>query len=294
MWQIIGAGAIGCLWAANLMRIKEKVHLVTRKPSETLTLNYYDLSQQQLSFPISVSCHLIDTPSNLLICVKATQVLEVIKTHLHCIRAQQPIILMHNGMGCAEQVQKLLPENPIICATTANASLLISTMNIKQTGHGATYLGPFNAQALPHKNLATSLNSAMDNTSWSDDINHKLWLKLLINSAINPLTAIHNIQNGQLQGDVYQLQIDDVISEAILVAKAEQVLFEFKELRQIVNQVIQATAQNYSSMNRDIHHQRSTENDFIAGYLLKKASQHQIETPVISGLYNKIKALENH
>jgi 2-dehydropantoate 2-reductase len=293
MWQIIGAGAIGCLWAANLLRIKAKVHLVTRLPCTKSQLNYCDSLQQQFSFPISASNRLIKTPSKLLICVKATQVVQVINTHLNSITAGQVIILMHNGMGCAEEVQKLLPENPIICATTANASLVISPMNIKQTGHGDTYLGAFNLSAIPYKKLAIILNSAMKNTHWSEDINQKLWLKLVINIAINPLTAIHNIQNGQLQVDFFQKTIRHISNEAIKVAAAESVFFEIESLMKVINQVIQATANNYSSMNRDIFYNRATENDFIAGYLLKKAALHKIQTPVISELYNQIKMLES-
>jgi len=293
MWQIIGSGAIGCLWAANLLRIQEEVHLITRLPSSVTQLNYCDNLQKQFSFPISVSNRLLKTPSKLLICVKATQVLQVINTHLHTIATDQVIILMHNGMGCAEQVQKLLPENPIICATTANASLLISPMNIKQTGHGATYLGAFNAPAVPYEKLAISLNSAINNTHWSENINQKLWLKLLINIAINPLTAIHNVQNGQLQADFFQHKIQQISNEAIKVAAAESNFFEIKKLLKVINQVIQATAENYSSMNRDIFYNRNTENDFIAGYLLKKAALHKIETPIIKALYDEIKILEH-
>lgn len=292
MWQIIGAGAIGCLWAANLLRIGEKVQLITRRPCTANVLQYQNLLKQQFNFPISTSTSLSSTSAPILVCVKATQVIAAITTHRDSINPQQPIILMHNGMGCAEKVTKLLPDNPIICATTANASLLHSPLNIEQTGKGVTYLGAYNSKGKWFQSLQVPLNVALANTSWCEDVNEKLWLKLIINMAINPLTAIHQIKNGELKNPSFQMQINCLVNESLAVAKTEGVTFKKEEILAIIQQVITLTAENLSSMNRDIFYQRHTENEFIAGYLLKSASFKQIKTPTILRLYHQIKALE--
>ncbi|WP_372882009.1 ketopantoate reductase family protein [Psychromonas sp.] len=292
MWQIIGAGAIGCLWAANLLRNGEKIQLITRTPCAADTLKYQNIAKQQFNFPVSTSRTLTRTTDPILICVKATQVIEAITTHKNAIDPRQVIILMHNGMGCAEQVEKLLPDNPILCATTANASLLHSPLNIEQTGEGVTYLGAYNDKGRLQQSLIVPLNFALPNTHWCEDVNEKLWLKLIINMAINPLTAIHQIKNGQLDNTIFQIKINELIDEALQVAKAEGVIFKKQEILAIINQVITLTAENFSSMNRDVFYQRHTENEFIAGYLLKSANFHHIDTPVINYLYQQIKALE--
>ncbi|PKH01486.1 2-dehydropantoate 2-reductase [Psychromonas sp. MB-3u-54] len=292
MWQIIGAGAIGCLWAANLLRIGEKVQLITRSPCTANRLQYQDLLKQQFTFPVSTSRSLCSSSAPILVCVKATQVIPAITTHLTSIDAQQAIILMHNGMGCAEQVAKLLPDNPIICATTANASLLHSSLNIEQTGKGVTYLGAYNNNGKRFQSLQVPLNAALVDTCWCEDVNEKLWLKLIINMAINPLTAIHQIKNGQLKNPAFQTQINSLVDESLAVATAEGVTFKKEEILDIIQQVITLTAENLSSMNRDIFYRRHTENEFIAGYLLKSAAFKQIHTPTIMHLYQQIKALE--
>lgn len=292
MWQIIGAGAIGCLWAANLLRIGEKIQIITRRPSAVNILQYQDLLKRQFTFPIATSTSLSSSSAPILVCVKATQVIQAITTHLVSIDPQQAIILMHNGMGCAQQVAKLLPDNPIICATTANASLLHSPLNVEQTGKGVTYLGAYNNKGKLFQSLLVPLHSALANTCWCEDVNEKLWLKLIINMAINPLTAIHQIKNGQLKNASFQTQINSVVNESLAVAKAEGVTFKKEEILAIIQQVITLTAENYSSMNRDIFYQRRTENEFIAGYLLKSGAFKQIHTPTILRLYQQIKALE--
>lgn len=294
MWQIIGAGAIGCLWAANLRRNGQQVQLITRNEISIKHLNYQNLQGEKTVYDCPTATQLIETCSPILVCVKAPQVEQALQQQRTRIAKEQVIILMHNGMGCAEQVATMFPNNPIICATTANASLLLSPLNIQQTGLGVTYLGAFNEQAKEFSDLTTVLNNALDNCHWCEDIDHKLWLKLLINIAINPLTAIHQINNGELVTPYFQEQIAKIIAEAMPVLEKLALNFKESELLAIINQVINATALNYSSMNRDIYYQRPTENEYINGYLLKKALQYDIETPLIASLYEQINALENH
>lgn len=294
MWQIIGAGAIGCLWAANLLRTGQQVHLISRSTSNMQQLKYQDLQGKKAVYDCSHSKDLLNQSSPILVCVKAQQVKIALANHRHNIGPEQVIILMHNGMGCAEQVAAILPNNPIICATTANASLLNSHLDIKQTGLGITYLGAFNKQANKYSHLADDLNKALSNCHWCDEIQHKLWLKLIINIAINPLTAIFQINNGKLSEKKYQTQIGQIISEAISVLNVLGLNFDKTETLTTITTVINATSENFSSMNRDIYFQRLTENEYINGYLLKKASQCHIETPLIQSLYEQIKVLENH
>ena len=289
MWQIIGAGAIGCLWAANLKRSGQDVHLITRNPMHSNILYYQDLQQHKYTFNVSNSQRLSNNLAPILVCVKATQVKQAIVDQLPYLGKNQIIILMHNGMGCAEQVQALLPHNPILCATTANASLLHAPFTIQQTGLGPTYLGTFNQPINSLvKSLSYSLNKALSNTFWCDDIKQKLWLKLIINSCINPLTALHQIKNGELQSVTFQRKIMNICQEGLTIAKAEGIIFQQQVLFDSINNVIEATANNYSSMNRDIFYQRTTENEYINGYLLKKARQFHLAAPTIEMLYKQI------
>lgn len=294
MWQIIGAGAIGCLWAANLLQSGQKIHLVTRKKIDKNKLFYQNLIGQHFEHTCSCSSKLLPAFTPILVCVKAPQVKQALIQHRDNISTSQVIILMHNGMGSAEQIANIFPENPIICATTANASLLNSPLNIKQTGLGITFLGPFNSKAKQYSSLTKDLEKALNNCHWCENIEQKLWLKLIINIAINPLTAIFQITNGALSNTKYQLQIREIIHEAMPLFTKLGLKFEEESLIATINTVIDATAENYSSMNRDIFYARPTENEYINGYLLNKASQFNIETPLIKSLYTQIKVLENH
>tara|TARA_R110001583_G_scaffold767_2_gene7106 strand:- start:7814 stop:8773 length:960 start_codon:yes stop_codon:yes gene_type:complete len=318
MIQIIGAGAIGCLWLAKLQQSGHACHIVSRSKSPLEQLHFTDLQGQLSKLTISHSQQLLsnsysEQSSTILVCVKAPQVLSALLSQQQHINNQQIIILMHNGYGCAEQVYKHFPDNPIICATTANASLLNNPLNITHTGIGPSYFGLFvapekisskkltNAVSTPQKNHVNSdishcimpLQHAMAEVYWCENIIQKCWLKLMINAVINPLTAIYQIKNGQLQSLQYSTLIQPLILEVFAIAEAELLHFELTSLLETVNNVIAATAENFSSMNRDIFYRRETEIEFINGYLIKKAQQHNIETPILVDLYLQIKALES-
>ena len=164
MWQIIGAGAIGCLTAAHLLRTGEEVHLISRTPPFSTTLKFRDLQQQIAHYSISNSATLLNNRDPIIVCVKATQVLQAIKQHYNEISPSQLIILFHNGMGCAEEVRTILPNNPLICATTANASLQHRPFDIEQTGNGISCFGAFDSKSLPATPLLTPLLNALENS----------------------------------------------------------------------------------------------------------------------------------
>ena len=312
MIQIIGAGAIGCLWLAKLLQAKQTCHIVSRSVFTSSILNFTHLTGEEQQFSISHSNRLLNSKESeqssiILVCVKAPQVLNALLMQQEYISSQQVIILMHNGYGCAEEVRQHFPNNPIVCATTANASLFIQPDNtntdvplhVIETGNGPSFFGAFNATSsnankYDLSQIITPFQKAMKSVYWSDEIVEKCWLKLAINAAINPLTAIKQIKNGQLQDGLYTALINDILVEVTCIAEAEKIALTLPFLQKTVSDVIQATAENYSSMNRDIFYKRPTEIDYINGYLLNKAKSHKIKAPILTDLYHQIKALEHH
>lgn len=294
MLQIIGAGAMGCLYAAHFLRTGQQACLITQKKRSCHKLRLTTSDNTSLYFNIQISEKLISHIEPIIVCVKAPQVVTALKQHQQYITNKQIIILMNNGMGCAEEVVKLFPQNPIVCTTTANASLLNAPLDITQTGHGDTFFGSFNQGENALKELVVSFENALGHCYWHQNINEKMLLKLLINTVINPLTAIHQVNNGALIATEFSTVIRSIIKECLLVIAKEGIHFNEDDIFSIVNTTIQATAKNYSSMNRDIFFSRQTENEFINGYFLKMAEKHNFQLPLIRSFYDKIMMLENH
>ncbi|PSU32067.1 2-dehydropantoate 2-reductase [Photobacterium lutimaris] len=299
---IIGAGAVGRLWGCKLVN-KHQVHFWTRDNSQRLAIQLSEMnttqspihpeSQQARTFHFEANQPALLTHSQLvLITVKAFQVEGAIEAIRPYLSPETAVVVMHNGMGSQQTVLNLLPDNPIIYATTAQAAFRPNEKEVCHTGIGPTLLGSLTPHANPYQQLGQIFNDVLPPCQWQEDINQPLWRKLAINCAINPLTALHNCKNGDLARAEFDTELTAICQEVAEVMSAEGYPVTASALRQLVDTVINATASNYSSMNQDVCHQRQTEIDYISGYLIARAAAHNIDVPHNHRLWQAIKELE--
>lgn len=291
-WSILGAGAIGSLWACKLAEQQHQVTLITRPDSPEKTRDITLLHRgERHSYRFECAHHEPDDSEFLLVTLKSWQ----IRDALEKLQPNCPLILMHNGMGPLETTFDRHPQLPVIAATTSHGALRHPDGSVEHTGQGQTVIGPTYMQHTPRALCAKAfemMSQALPEVIYQQDMKPALWQKLAINCCINPLTALDNIQNGRLAEADYQSQLEVIIDELVHVGQAEDLDWQPQLLKEQVNRVIQLTAENWSSMHQDISHGRISENDTITGYLLQVAAQHDIRLPANQKLYEQIREKE--
>ncbi|CAH6815334.1 2-dehydropantoate 2-reductase [Vibrio chagasii] len=287
---IVGPGAIGALWAIKLLQAGHNVSLWSRSsdPSVDLSLD----EQASISFSNNDEDKLSESDL-VLFTVKAWQVEDAITPLLQYIDSDAILMFMHNGMGTVDAIADQVNTYPVILATTTQAAFKPDRNHVIHTGAGQTQLGAFNRAGEKCAFLVDVLNHALPDVNWNPEINTALWTKLAINCAINPLTGLEQIKNGELSEPRFGNTLTAIIEELTQVMQAEGISCSFDELETNVNKVIQATAKNNSSMKQDMFYRRRTEIDFITGFLIKTANKHQIEVPVNQKLFDQVKEQEN-
>lgn len=286
---VLGPGAIGSLWASHLHNAGHSVSVWSRQSSPTMSL------QLEENPPVCFNNNALDALSRadlLLVTLKAPQVVSSLQSLIGKLDSKTIIVLMHNGMGTAEQIAQHFANNPLVVATTTHGALRESPGKVRHTGQGHTELGGYNQAGRRCSFVAEVFQHSLPQAKWNPNILSALWNKLAINCAINPLTAIHQVPNGSLAEPQHAATLQAVIREVSLVMQAEGVNINEEQLTLSVAQVIEATAKNLSSMNQDIVHQRQSEIDFITGYLIETAQKHGIATPVNLELYQAVKNIE--
>lgn len=298
-FSILGAGALGCLYAARLKLAGIDVELIQRPQTYSAPQLDLELTRGSSHRKLSLACSSSEHAGSirwLIVTTKAYQAVDAVLSVAPRLTANSRIILLHNGLGVLEQLNQRLPQPlpPILLGSSTQAALRHAPTKLEHTGEGVTWLGmgTGSIDEAEQQQLTASLNTALPECHWHQNIWQPLWIKLAINSVINPLTALHQCKNGTLADQRFTEVISKLIDEFCEVAKAEQVALSMQEVSDQVQQVIHNTAGNYSSMNRDIAEGRRTEIDQITGYLLDKASQHQLHLPTHTELYNQIKQLE--
>ncbi|MCK8087809.1 2-dehydropantoate 2-reductase [Vibrio sp. 1CM8B] len=287
---IVGPGAIGSLWAIKLLQAGHNVSLWSRSPETSINLTLDE--QTSLSFSNN-NIDKLSTSDLVIFTVKAWQVEEATTPLLQYVDSDTILMFMHNGMGAVDNIATQINAHPIVLATTTQAAFKPDRNNVSHTGIGQTQLGAFNQTGQQCTFLVDVLDDALPAVSWNPQIETALWAKLAINCAINPLTGLEQIKNGELADQRFEGILSPLVEELTQVMQAEEIACSFDGLEASVKQVIQATAQNNSSMKQDMFYQRKTEIDFITGHLIKTALKHQIEVPVNQKLFDQVKEQEN-
>lgn len=287
---IVGPGAIGSLWAIKLLQAGHNISLWSRS-SETST----DLSldeQTSLSFSNN-NIEKLSASDLVIVTVKAWQVKDATTPLLQYLDPDTILMFMHNGMGAVDEITTQIDAHPVVLATTTQAAFKPDRNSVSHTGLGQTQLGAFNLKGQQCTFLVDVLEHALPSVNWNPEIKTALWTKLAINCAINPLTGLEQVKNGELADQRFSETLNSIVYEVTQVMQAEGITCSFDELEASVNKVIHATAQNNSSMKQDMFYQRKTEIDFITGHLIKTALKHQIEVPTNQKLFAMVKEREN-
>lgn len=288
-WYILGAGAIGSLWACYWRKAGFPVTLITRteqtrsplylnSPQQSFSVDVETITPEQLSASKKKIQHLF-------ISTKAQDTITAINSIKSQLTPHATVLTLQNGMAI-EPLSTLLPTQQLITAISDDGVYRSNKNNIIHAGQGCTHIGC-------EEKFLQQLPTDFLHIKSCNDITVQQWKKLAINSTINGLTAIYYCKNGALLSNskAYQ-QLKSLCAEIVTIANAAGMGEHCTDLEQQVTKTLTDTAENYSSMHQDIKEKRKTEIDFINGYLIKIAEQHAISCEKNKILLFKIKKLE--
>jgi 2-dehydropantoate 2-reductase len=303
---IIGPGALGCLFAASISRSAGQADdlpwLLDHSPERAATLEdqglIYENDTAPQPLPIRSAADSKNVPDFdiILVCVKSYSLAFALKQWQPLISANNLLVFLQNGIGhLGVEKDFALPHSPAFASSSEGATLL-GPGRIRHAGHGITRLGfpspPREQQKQLLEEFIQVLQGSGLNSSPSSDIRARLWEKLFINVAINPLTAIYNRSNGQiLTSCAARSRIKKVVGEAEAVARALGITITSDPL-QATLAVCKKTSRNISSMLQDVRNRRPTEIEAITGALIREARKVAVPTPYNDELYSQIKKIE--
>ncbi|MCL9773177.1 2-dehydropantoate 2-reductase [Vibrio methylphosphonaticus] len=286
---ILGPGAIGSLYAYKLKQAGHDVSIWGRSPNSTVDIQLDHLPPLPFANQNLVVLKRTDL---LIVTLKAWQVEAALSPLLPLLHPDTMILFLHNGMGSVDKLANALANFPVLLGTSTHGALRVNALHVNHTGLGETHIGAWNDKGQQCQFLSDVLHHALSPVKWHTSIQHALWTKLIINCAINPLTALENCSNGQLSEPRYRHQIEQIIDEAQSCAEKVDVTLDKASLKETVFNVITKTAKNYSSMQQDISQQRTSEIEFITGYVVSIAERYQLDIPENNALFKQIKCIE--
>ncbi|MFN3383944.1 MAG: ketopantoate reductase family protein [Archaeoglobaceae archaeon] len=283
MIQIMGSGALGSLIGGLLQMAGEEVVFVARgKQLEALKdklvitgLIDAELKVKAVEKPVDADLTFFtvkayDTRS-------AGEVLSKVNPGIVCT--------LQNGIGVEEILREYVER--VVRGVTSYGANLADYGKVVYAGKGVVYL-PRQDDA---KIVAKSLKDASFNVEIVEDIGFRVWAKAIVNSVINPLTAICRVPNGFVAENENLKKIAEKIAregEALM----QKLGYEFNAIEEVFK-VAKMTAKNKSSMLQDVLRGKRTEVDFINGAIVKKCRELGIDCPHNEMLWKLVKGIED-
>lgn len=289
-WHILGAGSLGSLWAARLARAGLPVRLILRnrqrleayRQAGGLTLIEAGQAQQ---YAIPAELPQAHTPIHrLLLACKAYDAQQAVASIARRLAPGAELLLLQNGLGSQEAVARTLPAQRCLFVSSTEGAFRPADFQVVFAGQGQNWLGD------PHDPQPPAWLSELQHAGiahqWSPDILARLWRKLALNCAINPLTVLYDCRNGELAA--HSVEVASLCSELVALLQGCGQAAAAEHLHEDVLRVIDATAANYSSMHQDVAQGRRTELSYLLGYACAAARCQQLHLPQLEQLQQRL------
>jgi 2-dehydropantoate 2-reductase len=225
---------------------------------------------------------------NALVLVKSWQTERAARQLADCLSPQGLALTLQNGLGNREKLVEILGQQRVALGVTTAGASLVGPGRVRRGGEGAIALG-----AHPRlESLASLLRWAGLTIEIVPTSEALLWSKLVINAAINPLTALLRIPNGELlTRPAARTLLAAVATEAAAVAAALGQRLTYQDPVAATEEVAHRTASNTSSMLQDVLRDAPTEIDAICGAIVAAGEAAGVPVPVNRTLWQLVQAL---
>lgn len=298
---VVGAGAIGGLYAACLARVADVVALDTNRAHvDAMTRNGLRLTGLSdsvarvaaFAHPAEMGAHWFDA----VIFLVKSQATEAAFRSLHPVLERRPLLVtFQNGMGNEELLMRL-SDLDVAHGVSFEAARYDGPGHIHHLVHGEeSWLGPARGDVAGVAWLGELMTKAGLPTRVVADPRGAIWGKFIFNSVMNPIGAIvQGVNAARYEVPEMRELIDDMAAECVRVAEALGIRLPFDPMYLVKKfrsgQI--PLSKHAGSMAQDIEAGRETELESMTGYVVRKAKELGVPVPVTESVYRMAKGVE--
>ncbi len=297
---VVGCGAVGSLFAANLSLLDD------------VEVWAYDLAQDHVDainrdgLRLSGAGDVVGHPratsnaSELPPCdfgIVATKCLHTEAAIAETAHAfgDGSVASVQNGVGNEEVLAEHVER--VIRGTTFPAGRLVEPGHVQWDVKGDTTLGPFEPRPAPlHEvgRLADACTRAGMPTQALTDARGAQWRKVIFNAATNPVGALTQLTHGRVcEYPPLRRLVSELVDEGKAVAVAQGITLDADPEELIDHAAKPEVAYDHkASMLQDVLAQRLTEIDWLNGGIVRFGEEHGVETPMNRAIWTLVKGLE--
>jgi 2-dehydropantoate 2-reductase len=297
---VVGPGALGSVVAAHLARAGYDVTLLGRPSPHLhavrehgLTLESPDRTTARVPLAATDDPDVVAGADVIVVLVKTGDTETALRAIAPHVRPGHVLLTMQNGLGGVARIRAVLGDGPrVLPGVTWQAATRLAPGVVRHAGAGPTAIGYRDARdGAVAERIAAAFAAAGLPAKVEPDIARLIWQKAAVNAAINGLTALAEIPNGDIVADPALLEAAETLAEeAASVARASGI--PLGAMREALIATAVASTHNRSSMLQDLDAGRRTEVEAIHGAILRAAATHDIAVPALTLVTALIRAKE--
>ena len=295
---VVGCGAVGSLFAANLAA-HEEVWAYDLDAEHVQAINEHGLRLSGAGEVVGAVRATTDA-AELPACdfgIVATKSMHTEPAIAASARAfaEGSVCSVQNGVGNEEVIAGHVER--VIRGTTFPAGRIVGPGQVQWDVKGDTTIGPFEPSPAPMaevERLAEACTRAGLPTSAVPDARGPQWRKVIFNAATNPIGALTRLTHGRVceRPDLRAL-VTALVDEGKAVVAAQGIELDADPEELIDHAARPDVAYDHkASMLQDVEARRQTEIDFLNGGVVRFGREHGVPTPLNEMITALVKGLE--
>ena len=297
---IVGAGAMGCLYAHAFKRGGWQVTLVDTNPEQVNAIRDNGLivetraGREVVDVPAVLPQEAAGAADLVVIFTKTFHTDAAISGVQQIITPETWVLTLQNGLGNDDALARHVPREQIMLGTSAYPSDLVAPGHIRSKGEGWSQIYPaFSSDDAFARKVAAALEAGGFPTHLEPKIHEAVWKKAIFNAVMNPLCAL----TRRTPGFFYQHQesrdlIREGVDEGVAAARANGVMVDAQPIHDLTLVSMTDHADHEASMLQDVKAGRRTEVDAINGAIVTAARKAGIAAPRLETLWRLVKLEE--
>ncbi len=286
---IVGAGAMGGLWAARLSTVGVPVVVVDVAPEPIDAIVAHGLTLHLPAGSLTAHPRATTRPDEVgpvdyvFIFVKAHQTEAAAGFSRPLLGESTTVVSLQNGWGSAETLALSIEPARLVVGVTYFGAGVVAPGRVTQTAEGPTFIGPYldDGSLGPAEAVRYLLAACGVDVTATPRVKTEIWKKLILNAATLPVAALTRLPSGELgtPGPLRDL-VDGLAAEAVAVALRHGHQIDLAERLAEIHAMLDAAPSARASMLQDVEAGRKTEIDVTNGAVVRAAEQAGLDAPL--------------
>ena len=297
---VVGCGAVGSLFAANLAQLEDvEVWAFDLDGEHVAAINEHGLRLSgagEVVGELRATTNADDLPPSDfgIVATKCMHTAAAIEATAPAFAAGA-VCSVQNGVGNEEAIAQRVER--VIRGTTFPAGRVVEPGHVQWDVKGDTTIGPFEPSPAPMAEvgrLAEACTRAGLPTEAVADARGPQWRKLIFNAATNPIGALTGLTHGRVCEDPgLRRLVSQLVDEGKAVAAAQGIELDADPEELIDHAARPDVAYDHkASMLQDVEARRPTEIDYLNGGIVRFGREQGVPTPLNEAVTALIKGLE--